>query len=69
MQIRSHWKEKLIFTAESDSQKVDMDAPSPLGSNHGFTPKELVVAGLTGCKINGNLDKAKVIEISALAKF
>lgn len=49
MQVRTIWKEKMKFTAESDGHSVEMDARAPIGSGSGFTPKELVAAGIAGC--------------------
>ncbi len=37
------------FDGEVGALKVSMDAHSPLGSDSGFTPKELVAIGIGGC--------------------
>lgn len=43
------WTEGMKFEAQSESNKVSMDAKSPIGTGTAMTPKELVAAGLGGC--------------------
>ena len=49
MKVTSTWKEKLVFTSAADSHSIEMDTKAPLGSDTAMTPKQLVVAGLSGC--------------------
>lgn len=49
MKLMCNWNEKMKFTAESDSHKVDMDAKSPIGTDTALTPKQLLLAGICGC--------------------
>lgn len=43
------WQGNMQFEAESDNNKVLMDAKSPIGQGKAMTPKELVAVGLGGC--------------------
>lgn len=61
MKTKTIWKEKMLLTGEvgnsaaignatSDpSFQVAMDAKPPIGTGASFTPKELVILGLSGC--------------------
>jgi putative redox protein len=49
MKIQSKWVEKMKFTAEDESNKIVMDAKSPIGTGLGLTPKHLLLAGICGC--------------------
>jgi putative redox protein len=55
MKTKTIWKEKMLFDgvnvveAPNESHEVKMDAKSPIGSGKGFTPKELVALGVSGC--------------------
>ncbi|MCM2277882.1 MAG: OsmC family protein [Oligoflexia bacterium] len=49
MKLTATWNDKMRFTAHADQHSVPMDSRSPLGSDSALTPKQLVVAGLTGC--------------------
>ena len=49
VQVRTIWNEKMRFTSETGGHSVVMDAHSPIGSDSGFTPKELVAAAISGC--------------------
>src|SRR3990167_4411375 len=49
MQVRTVWNEKMRFTSEVGGHAVVMDAHSPIGSDSGFTPKELVASAISGC--------------------
>lgn len=49
MKVVTKWNEGMKFTSESGPHQVVMDARSPIGKDGGFTPKELVVAGIAGC--------------------
>ena len=37
------------FTAEADNHRVEMDAKSPIGSDTALTPKQLLLASISGC--------------------
>ena len=43
------WKEAMQFDATSGDHHVLMDAKAPIGKGLGYTPKELVLAGIAGC--------------------
>ncbi len=49
MNIQCHWKEKLHFTAKSEHHQVEMDTKSPLGSDSALSPKQLLLAAISGC--------------------
>lgn len=44
-----NWKNDMLFTAQSDTNTVSMDAKAPIGKGLAMTPKELVITGLGGC--------------------
>lgn len=43
------WQSNMQFEAESDGNKILIDAKSPIGHGKAMTPKELVAVGLGGC--------------------
>lgn len=43
------WKDAMQFDAISGEHHILIDAKSPIGKDTGFTPKELVLAGIAGC--------------------
>jgi putative redox protein len=49
MQTRTAWKEKMLFSGESEGNRVDLDAKTPIGSGGALTPKELVAIAISGC--------------------
>jgi putative redox protein len=49
MKLNCIWNDKMKFTAEADQHKVEMDAKSPIGSDTALTPKQLLLAGISGC--------------------
>jgi putative redox protein len=49
VKTRTVWKEKMIFSAESDGNSVDLDAKSPIGTGKALTPKELLAIAVSGC--------------------
>lgn len=49
MQIKCIWDEKMKFSADMGGHSLLMDAKSPIGSDQGPTPKQLVLAGVAGC--------------------
>lgn len=49
MKTRTVWKEKMLFTAESEGNKIDLDAKSPIGTGKALTPKELFAISVSGC--------------------
>lgn len=49
MQTRTIWKEKMLFSGESDGNKVALDAKPPIGSGSALTPKELLAIAVSGC--------------------
>ena len=49
MKLQCTWNDGLKFTAASDNHSVSMDTKPPLGSDTGFSPKQLLLAGICGC--------------------
>ncbi|MCB0403753.1 MAG: OsmC family protein [Bdellovibrionales bacterium] len=49
MKLRTIWTEKMRFTTKSSTHEVPMDAKRPIGEDAALNPKELVLAGLSGC--------------------
>lgn len=49
MKVQLNWQEAMVFEAESEGNKVLLDAKSPIGKGSAPTPKELVAMGLGGC--------------------
>lgn len=49
MKTELKWNKKMQFTGAIDGAQVSLDSKPPLGSGQGFTPKELVAIGLSGC--------------------
>lgn len=49
MKLKTTWKQKLQFTAETRSLSVPMDSNPPLGDGTALTPKELLLAAISGC--------------------
>jgi putative redox protein len=49
MKISCKWTDKLQFDATVGSHQVIMDARKPLGGDAGPTPKELLLASISGC--------------------
>jgi putative redox protein len=49
MSIDVTWNERMWFTAHAGDHVAQMDARPPLGTGHGMTPKELLLAALAGC--------------------
>ena len=49
MKLHMQWKEKMLFTAETDGHTVNVDAKAPVGGGSAMTPKELMVAAVCGC--------------------
>ena len=49
MKVVTRWTENMKLVAEADGHAVGMDTKAPLGSDSAQTPKQLVVAGLSGC--------------------
>ncbi len=49
MKVQSIWNEKMKFTAEADNHRVEMDAKSPIGGDTALTPKQLLLASISGC--------------------
>ena len=49
MKTKTTWKEKMLFTAESNGNSVVMDDKAPIGSGQGLTPKELLAIAVSGC--------------------
>ena len=49
MKTQTIWKEKMQFVAESDGNRIDLDAKSPIGTGKALTPKELVAIAVSGC--------------------
>ena len=49
MKTKTIWKEKMVFSAESEGNSVIMDAKTPIGGGTGLTPKELLAIAVSGC--------------------
>ena len=49
MKTELKWNQKMQFTGSIEGSQVSLDSKPPLGSSQGFTPKELVAIGLSGC--------------------
>lgn len=49
MNTKAVWKNAMQFDMVSGECHVAIDAKSPVGKGQGFTPKELVLAGIAGC--------------------
>ena len=49
MKTNVSWKSNMSFNGLCDQNSVAMDAKPPLGKAEGFTPKELVALGISGC--------------------
>jgi putative redox protein len=49
MKLQCIWNEKMKFTAEADGHQVPMDTKSPIGGDTAMTPKQLLLAGISGC--------------------
>ncbi|MEZ4750415.1 MAG: OsmC family protein [Bdellovibrionota bacterium] len=49
MKLRTIWNEKMRFTAKSSAHEIAMDAKRPIGEDSALNPKELVLAGVSGC--------------------
>lgn len=49
MKTQVQWKEGMHFSGICDQNQVSMDAKVPLGKAQGFTPKELIAIGVSGC--------------------
>lgn len=49
MKVHSTWVEKMKFTAQADQHQIEMDAKAPLGGDSALTPKQLLLAGVSGC--------------------
>lgn len=49
MKTQTIWKEKMLFSAESAGNSIELDAKSPIGTGKAMTPKELLVVAVSGC--------------------
>ncbi|MBI3541876.1 MAG: OsmC family protein [Deltaproteobacteria bacterium] len=49
MKLNCVWKDKMTFTAESGGHQIHMDTKPPIGTDTAMTPKQLVLAGISGC--------------------
>ncbi len=49
MKLQCKWNEKMKFTAQADGFELPMDAKSPIGESSAMTPKQLLLAGISGC--------------------
>jgi putative redox protein len=49
MKLSLSWDGKMVFTASAAGCETKMDAKAPIGQGSALTPKELVIAGLSGC--------------------
>ena len=49
MKLNLSWQDKMLFVASAAGCETKMDAKAPIGQGSALTPKELVLAGLSGC--------------------
>lgn len=49
MQIRTAWTQQMQFQTEAGGHSVPMDAKAPIGRGSAPTPKELLLAAVSGC--------------------
>lgn len=49
MKIECRWENQMLFKTLMDNHEVSMDAKPPLGKNQGPSPKQLALAGVSGC--------------------
>ncbi len=50
LSVKTKYKEGMVFEADNNKNKVLMDSsPKYGGQDNGMTPKQLVLAGLSGC--------------------
>ena len=49
MKLNSVWAGKMRFSAEVDNHTVHMDTKAPVGDDTAVTPKQMLVAPISGC--------------------
>ena len=49
MQLTCTWASKMRFTAKAASHEVEMDAKTPICDDSALSPKQLLLAGVSGC--------------------
>lgn len=49
IKVSTIWQEKMKLSGEAGGHIAILDAKSPLGSDAGMTPKEMVALGVCGC--------------------
>jgi len=49
MKLNLNWQDRMVFIASAAGCQTKMDAKAPIGQGSALTPKELVLAGLSGC--------------------
>lgn len=49
MKVNCNWQDKMNFVATANGFQIPMDAQTPFGEGKAVTPKELLLASLTGC--------------------
>ncbi len=49
MKIKTEWKEKMQFTSSVGEHSVLMDTKAPIGTDKALSPKQLLLAAITGC--------------------
>jgi len=62
MKLKTEWKNKMQFSATDETHTVLMDAKPPFGDNSSLSPKQLLLAGVSGCTamdVVGLLKKTK----------
>jgi putative redox protein len=49
MKIQTVWEKNMRFSVGGGGHQISMDAKKPIGEDTALNPKELVLAGLSGC--------------------
>jgi len=49
MKVTTKWNEKMTFTGSANEHSVRMDTRSPMGSDSAMSPKQLLLASVSGC--------------------
>ncbi len=49
MIIQCRWTEKMKFAVDADGHTIMMDTKSPIGSDSALSPKQLLLAAVSGC--------------------
>jgi putative redox protein len=49
VKVTTNWKGKMRFEASHGENTVPMDAPAPMGETSALSPKQLLLAAVSGC--------------------